>query len=61
MIASFKPGDHGFCHVHALGKLLLRLAGVLAQFEKPLRALSGEGCTVVENFDWVRLSMRALH
>lgn len=33
MIAPFETGDHQLGHLDTLGKLLLRLAGMLAQFE----------------------------
>lgn len=45
MIASLKAGDHRLGHPHALGELLLCLAGMFAQFKKPARA---PRCDVVE-------------
>nr|WP_292767440.1 hypothetical protein [Mesorhizobium sp.] len=48
VIAALKAGNHGFCHAHALGELLLGFARVSAQFEQPSRALSRDRGAVVE-------------
>lgn len=61
VIASLKAGDHRLGHLHALRELLLCLAGMFAQFEKPVGALCGDGAAVVEACAWLRAMMRLLH
>ncbi len=48
MVTAFKTRDHGLGHREPLRELLLRLAGVLAEFEQAVSALGGDGGAVVE-------------
>lgn len=55
MIAPLKTGDHRLGHLYTFGELLLRLAGMFAEFEKPAGALRGDGCAIVKTRAWSKI------